>query len=78
MTVQIPADLPRAIIYSDDGQQIAKWGGIPEKTDISLTNIVGVHGLKGNNLRLREYSPSFDTVQLTAHEKFLLKIFANG
>ncbi len=73
VTVYIPPDLPQAIVFASDGQQISKWGRLLEKADVPSTMIVGVHGLTDETLRLHEYSPGFDPVRFAAHEKFFVE-----
>jgi enterochelin esterase-like enzyme len=73
VTIYIPPDLPRAIVFAGDGQRISKWGRLLERADIASTMIVGVHGLTDETLRLHEYSPGFDPVRFAAHEKFFVE-----
>jgi hypothetical protein len=59
-TVYVPAETPAAIVFAADGQQVAQWGGMLERSGTLPTIIVGVHGLVDEDLRLQEYSPGFD------------------
>ena len=73
VTVYVPPDRPEAIVFDGDGQVIAKWGTLLEKTGVPPTMVVGVHGLTDETLRLHEYSPGFEPARFTAHEKFFVE-----
>jgi enterochelin esterase-like enzyme len=72
VTVYVPQDPPRAVIFAGDGQEVSQWGGMLEAADVPSTMIVGVHGLADETLRLREYSPVFDAERFAAHESFFV------
>jgi enterochelin esterase-like enzyme len=73
VTVYVPPDPPKAVVFAGDGQRISKWGALLEKAGVPSTMIVGVHGLKDEMLRLHEYSPGFDPERFAAHEKFFVE-----
>jgi enterochelin esterase-like enzyme len=52
---------------------IAPWGGVLEAADLPPTMMVGAHRLDDEMLRLHEYSPGFDPVRFSAHEKFFVE-----
>lgn len=74
ITVYVPPEPPKAIVFAGDGQRISKWGRLLERAGILSTMIVGVHGLTDEMPRLHEYSPGFQPERFAAHEKF----FAEG
>jgi enterochelin esterase-like enzyme len=74
VTVYIPPDPPKAVVFAGDGQRISQWGRFLESVDLPPTMIVGVHGLTDETLRLREYSPVFDAERFAAHEQFFVEI----
>src|SRR3954463_14509376 len=57
VTVYVPPDPPRAIVFAGDGQMVAPWGADLEASDLPATLIVGVHRVTDEMLRLHEYSP---------------------
>lgn len=73
VTVYVPPSPPEAFVYAGDGQRIAKWGRLLEKSDVPSTMIVGVHGLADEMARLHEYSPGFEPERFAAHEKFFVE-----
>ena len=73
VTVYVPPGPPEGIVFAGDGQRIAKWGRLLEKTDAPSTMIVGVHGLSDEMARLDEYSPGFQPERFAAHEKFFVE-----
>jgi enterochelin esterase-like enzyme len=73
VTVYIPPDAPKAVIYAGDGQGFSKWGRFLESVDVPSTMIVGVHGLAEEMPRLHEYSPVFDAERFAAHETFFVE-----
>ena len=72
VTVYVPPQPPKAVVFAGDGQLIAQWGGVLEAADLLPTLIVGVYGLADETLRLHEYSPVFDPERFAAHEKFFV------
>jgi enterochelin esterase-like enzyme len=72
VTVYVPRDPPRLIVFAGDGQRISEWGRLLERPDVPCTMIVGVHGLTDDTLRLHEYSPGFAPERFAAHEKFFV------
>jgi enterochelin esterase-like enzyme len=73
VTVYVPPDPPKAVVFAGDGQRISRWGRLLEAADVPPTMIVGVHGLTNEQLRLQEYSPVFDAVRFAAHEQFVVE-----
>lgn len=73
VTVYIPSDPPRAVVFSGDGQLISQWGGVLEAADVPPTMIVGAHRLDDEVLRLQEYSPGFEPERFAAHEQFFVE-----
>ena len=73
VTVYVPPDPPEAVVYTADGQRIARWGRLLEAAGVPPTMIVGVHGLADERLRLQEYSPAFDAERFAAHERFFVE-----
>src|SRR5580658_1076477 len=73
VSVYVPPDLPRAVVFAGDGQGVSLWGGCLEAADVPPTMIVGVHGLTDDMSRLHEYSPVFDAERFAAHEKFFVE-----
>jgi enterochelin esterase-like enzyme len=73
VTVYVPPDPPKAVVFTGDGQTIAQWGRLLEAADVPPTMIVGVHRLRDERLRLQEYSPVFDAERFAAHERFFVE-----
>ena len=73
VTVYVPPDPPKAVVFAGDGQRISQWGRFLEATDVPPTIIVGVHGLTDEQMRLQEYSPVFDADRCAAHEQFFVE-----
>ena len=73
VTVYVPPDPPKAIVFAGDGQMISQWGGILEAADVPSTMIVGAHRVADEMLRLHEYSPGFDPERFAAHERFFVE-----
>jgi enterochelin esterase-like enzyme len=72
VTVYVPTKPPEAIVFTADGQRIARWGGLLEAAGVPSTMVVGVHGLTEEMPRLHEYSPVFDAARFAAHEAFFV------
>ncbi len=72
VTAYVPPDAPEAIVFAGDGQLLAPWGADLGPTDLPPTMIVGVHRVDDEELRLHEYSPSFDPERFAAHESFFV------
>jgi enterochelin esterase-like enzyme len=73
VTVYVPYDPPKAIVFAGDGQGISQWGRVLERADVPSTMIVGVHRLTDEMQRIREYSPGFEPERFAAHEKFFVE-----
>jgi enterochelin esterase-like enzyme len=73
VTVYVPPDPPRAVVFAGDGRGVPRWGGTLEAAGVPSTMIVGVHGLADETLRLHEYSPVFDAERFAAHERFFVE-----
>ena len=73
VTVYIPPDPLRGVVFAGDGQLISQWGGVLEAADAPPTMIVGAHRLDDETLRLQEYSPGFDSERFAAHEQFFVE-----
>lgn len=73
VSVYVPADPPRAIVFAGDGQLIAPWGDVVAAAGCPSTMIVGVHRLADETARLQDYSPGFDPARFSAHERFLVE-----
>jgi enterochelin esterase-like enzyme len=73
VTVYVPPEPPRAVVFAGDGQLISQWGSVLEAVDVPSTMIVGAHRLTDEMLRLQEYSPSFDPERFAAHETFFVE-----
>lgn len=73
VTVYVPPDPPRAVVFAGDGQLISQWGGFIEASGVRSTMIVGAHRLADETQRLHEYSPVFDAKRFAAHEKFFIE-----
>jgi enterochelin esterase-like enzyme len=73
VTIYIPPDPPKGIVFAGDGQMISQWGAILEAADEPSIMIVGAHGVADETLRLHEYSPGFDPVRFAAHEEFFVE-----
>ena len=73
VTVYVPPDPPRAVVFAGDGQGVPRWGGALEAAGVPSAMIVGVHGLADETLRLQEYSPVFDPERFAAHERFFVE-----
>ena len=50
VTVYVPNDPPKAIVFAGDGQLISQWGGLLEAEDVPSTMIVGVHRVADETL----------------------------
>lgn len=74
VSVYVPLNAPKAIIYAGDGQGLSKWGPLLEPPHRVATMIVGVHGLTDDLARLQEYTPVFDAARFAAHEEFFVKV----
>jgi enterochelin esterase-like enzyme len=74
VTVYIPPERPKAVVFAGDGQRIAQWGECLEAANVPSTMIVGVHGLTNEQLRLQEYSPAFHAERFAAHEQFFVEV----
>ena len=72
VTAYVPPRPAEAIVFSGDGQLIARWGGDLEAEDGPSTMIVGVHRPDDETHRLQEYSPGFDPARFAAHERLLV------
>jgi hypothetical protein len=72
VTVYVPPDPSRAVVFAGDGQGVPRWGGALEAAGVPSTMIVGVHGLADETSRLQEYSPVFDAERFAAHERFFV------
>jgi hypothetical protein len=59
VTVYVPPETPKAIVFAGDGQGISKWGRLLANADVPPTMIVGVHRLTDEMQRIHEYSPGF-------------------
>jgi enterochelin esterase-like enzyme len=77
ITVYVPPEPPKSIVFAGDGQRIAKWGRLLERAGVLSTMIVGVHGLTDEMPRLHEYSPGFEPERFAAHEKFFVEDVRN-
>ena len=73
VTVYVPPEAPEAIVFAADGQRVARWGELLEKSAAPPTMVVGVHGLVDEMARLQEYSPGFVPERFAAHEKFFVE-----
>ncbi len=73
VTVYVPPEPPRAVVFAGDGQLISQWGSVLEAIGVPSTLIVGAHRLTDEMLRIHEYSPSFDPERFAAHEKFFVE-----
>ena len=73
VTAYVPPTSPDAIVFAGDGQLLAPWGADLESTDGPATMIVGTHRVGDEELRLHEYSPSFDPARFAAHETFFVE-----
>jgi len=73
VTAYVPPEPPQAVVFAGDGQLISQWGASLEAADVPVTMIVGAHGVTGEALRLREYSPDFDPERFAAHERFFVE-----
>jgi predicted esterase len=74
VTVYLPANPPKAVVFAGDGQRISGWGRYLEAAGGPPTMIVGVHGLTDEMSRLAEYSPVFDADRFVAHEQFFVEV----
>jgi enterochelin esterase-like enzyme len=72
VTVYVPPGRPEAVVFAGDGQGVSRWGGSLVAAGVPGVMIVGVHGLADEALRLREYSPAFDSERFAAHERFFV------
>jgi enterochelin esterase-like enzyme len=73
VTVYVPPDPPKAIVFAGDGQMISQWGVSLEAADVPSTMIVGAHRVADETQRLHEYSPGFDPERFAAHERFFVE-----
>jgi enterochelin esterase-like enzyme len=73
VTVYVPPDPPEAVVFAGDGQRIAQWGKFLAAADVPPTMVVGVHGLRDEQVRLQEYSLVFDAERFAAHERFFVE-----
>jgi hypothetical protein len=73
VTVYVPPDPPKAIVFTGDGQRISKWGRLLENANVPSTMFVGIHGMINETLRLHEHSPSFAPKRFAIHEKFFVE-----
>jgi enterochelin esterase-like enzyme len=73
VTVYIPRDPPKMVVFAGDGQLIPQWGGVLEAAGVPPTMIVGAHRLEDETLRLHEYSPGFEPPRFAAHEQFFVE-----
>ena len=73
VTVYLPSDPPRAVVFAGDGELISQWGDLVAAAGGPSTMIVGVHRLADETLRLHEYSPGFDPKRFAAHEAFFVE-----
>ena len=73
VTVYIPPDPPRGVVFAGDGQLISQWSGVLEASGVPPTMIVGAHRLDDETLRLQEYSPGFEPERFAAHEQFFVE-----
>ena len=53
VTVYVPPDPPRAVVFAGHGQGVPRWGGTLEAAGVPPTMIVDVHGLADETMRLR-------------------------
>jgi len=72
VSVWLPAEPPRAVVFAGDGQLIAPWGETIAAAGGQPTMIVGVHRLADEMRRLHEYSPGFEPQRFAAHERFIV------
>ncbi len=73
VTVYVPPDPPRAVVFAGDGQGVPRFAQSLASAGASSTMIIGVHGLADEALRLQEYSPVFDAERFAAHERFFVE-----
>ena len=73
VTVYVPADPPKAVVFAGDGQLISQWGRALESANVLPTMIVGAHRAADETARLHEYSPHFDPERFAAHERFFVQ-----
>src|SRR5262249_34908064 len=73
VTVYVPPDPPKAIVFAGDGQMISQWGRFLEAADAPSTMIVGAHRVADETGRLHEYSPGFDPQRFAAHERLFVE-----
>ncbi len=73
VTVYVPPDPARAIVYAaDGGWHVDRLSEALARAGIQSTMIVGVHGLPDDDGRLREYVFGFDAERFMAHQKFFV------
>ncbi|MCB1250770.1 MAG: hypothetical protein KDB36_15240 [Acidimicrobiales bacterium] len=70
--VHVPAEAPEAVLFCGDAQIVVPWGGDVDAADAPATLLVGVDRVDDEELRLHEYSPSFDPERFAAHETFIV------
>jgi S-formylglutathione hydrolase FrmB len=73
VTVYLPPEPPKAVVFAGDGQLISRWGESVAKAGGPSTMIIGVHRVADETLRLHEYSPAFDPKRFAAHEAFFVE-----
>ena len=72
VTVYVPPDRARAVVFAGDGELISQWGDVLDAAEVPPTMIVGVHRVADETLRLHEYCPRFDPHRFAAHERFFV------
>ena len=73
VTVYVPPDPTRAIVYAaDGGWHLTALSDALENAGVRSTMIVGVHGGNDDDERLQEYVPGFDAERFAAHEGFFV------
>lgn len=73
VTVYVPPDPPRAVVYAADGAwHTSALAEAVETSGVLRTMIVGVHGAPDDDARLQEYSPAFEPARFAAHEAFFV------
>jgi len=71
VTVHVPPSPTDSIVYvADGGWHLSGLREVLVAANATSTMIVAVHGLAGDDDRLREYSLSFDAERFAGHEKF--------
>ena len=54
VTVYIPPDPPRGVVFAGDGQLISQWGGVLEAAARPPAKLVGAHPVGYQTQRLQE------------------------